>query len=449
MHGLVPLDRTGAVVRPAIIWCDQRSTEEVAEIYRVIGREEVGRITLNPVFTGFMIASLLWMKRHEPESYQRIATVMLPKDYLRYRLTGTVGTDVTDASSTLAFDTTRRQWADGLLEALGVPISIFPSCALPTEQVGVVSAAAAGDTGLAEGTPVMSGGSDQPMQAIGSGLTEPGVLSITTGTGGQLFSLCERPLLNPLLNTHTFCHVIPGCWYVMAATLSAGMSLSWFARAVAREEDLAALTAEAAAVPPGSEGAIFLPYLAGERTPHLDPEASGLFYGLTLKHTRAHMTRAILEGVAYSYRDCLETLLSFGVPVHRIVGAGGGARNPLWLQIQADVLGRPIAATTAPEQASLGAAITAGIGAGMYADYRQACAALIRQENRVVEPDPSHAEVYQARYGRYRELYARIRGPDRAHGQGESIPAGAVSHRIPGKVIGADAAPGNAGRSKR
>ncbi len=271
------------------------------------------------------------------------------------------------------------------------------------------------------------------MQAIGSGLTAPGALSITTGTGGQLFTLCERPLLNPLLNTHTFCHVIPGSWYVLAATLSAGMSLSWFARAVAREEDLAALTAEAAAVPPGSEGAIFLPYLAGERTPHLDPEASGLFYGLTLKHTRAHMTRAVLEGVAYSYRECLETLLSFGVPVDRIVGAGGGARSPLWLQIQADVLGRPIAATTAPEQASLGAAITAGIGVGLYADYSQACKALIRGDSRLVEPDPSLAEVYQARYETYRGLYARLRGADRARRPGS--PPGATPGHIeyPGK----------------
>ena len=406
MHGMVPLDERGHVIRPAIIWPDQRSAQDVQEIYRVVGREEVGRLTLNPVFTGFLLTSMVWMKRVEPELFGRISTVLLPKDYLRFQLTGTLGTEITDASSSGAFDITRRAWADGLLGSLGIPRRLFPSCAAPTDTVGTVTAAAASDTGLAAGTAVIAGGSDQPMQAVGSGLTDAGTLSITTGTGGQLLALTETPLWNPRMNTHTYCHVIPGAWYAMAATLSAGLSLSWFARGVARVDDLPSLTAEAAHVPAGCEGLTFLPYLAGERTPHLNPDARGMFHGLTLRHERAHLTRSIMEGVAYSFRDCLETLVSFGVPIRRIVAAGGGARNPLWLQIQADILGRPIETTTSPEEASLGAAIAAAVGMGVYADFRSACRAIATGTRRTVTPEPAHAQVYRAGYERFRALYA-------------------------------------------
>jgi len=416
MHGLVPLDEHSEVIRPAIIWADQRSAQDVEEIYRRAGREEVGRLTLNPVFTGFLLTSLVWMKRVEPENFRRISTVLLPKDYLRFRLTGTLGTETCDASSSGAFDTTRRTWADGLLSTLGISRQVFPVCAAPTDIVGTVTGVAASETGLRPATVVIAGGSDQPMQAIGSGITEEGTLSVTTGTGGQLFTLTEKPLWNPRMNTHTYCHVIPGAWYAMAATLSAGLSLSWFAQSVAREEDLTALTAEAEEAPAGCEGLTFLPYLAGERTPHLNPDARGVFHGLTLRHDRKHLTRSVMEGVAYSFRDCLETLESFGVPVRRIVAAGGGARNPLWLQIQADVLDRPIEATSSPEEASLGAAIAAGVSIGAYADFRGACAALLTGARRTVTPRPDSAAVYRAGYDRFRALYGAFDAPRAARG---------------------------------
>jgi xylulokinase len=409
MHGMVPLDESREVVRPAIIWCDQRAREYVDLVYRTMGKEAFSRITLNPLSPGFQLATLLWMRDHEPENYRKIDTVILPKDYVRYRLTGSLGSEITDASSTLVFDTSARQWSQEIIEALDLDKSHFPICSQPLDIVGGVTAAAAAETGLAVGTPVIAGGSDQTMQAIGNGLTAPGTLSLTTGTGGQLFSVVERPVFNPALNTHTFCNVLPGTWYVMAATLSAGLSLSWFMDAIAFEQGIEKLAAESAAVPPGSEGAFFLPYLAGERTPHLDPEARALFYGLTLRHTRAHMTRAIMEGVAYSYRDCLTVLENLGIRAQRIIGSGGGARSPLWLQIQSDVLGREISITGITEQASFGAALAAGAGVGMFADIPDACARMLPSEGRVTRPDPARSRVYDKCYPIYRDLYQSVR----------------------------------------
>jgi xylulokinase len=409
MHGMVPLDEAGEVVRPAIIWCDHRASEYVDFVYRVMGKEKFSRITLNPLSPGFQLATLLWMRDREPENYQRLATVILPKDYIRYRLTGSLGSEITDASSTLVFDPSERCWSKKIIETFGLELSHFPELSDPLNVVGGVTAKAAMETGLVSGTPVIAGGSDQPMQAIGNGVITPGIVSITTGTGGQLFSIVDRPVYNPALNTHTFCNVLPGTWYVMAATLSAGLSLSWYAASIAHVQDFALLNSEAAEVPPGSEGLFFLPYLTGERTPHFDPEARALFYGLTLRHTRAHMTRAIMEGVAYSYRDCLSLLENLGIQADRIVGSGGGARSPLWLQIQSDVLGREIRTTGVSEQASFGAALSAGVGIGMFSDISAACARLVHGEEQVVHPGPDRSKVYDRCYPIYRDLYQSIR----------------------------------------
>ena len=409
MHGMVPLDEAREVVRPAIIWADQRAHEYVDYVYGVIGKEAFGRITLNPLSPGFQLATILWMRDHEPTNYRRLAKVILPKDFIRYRLTGTLGTEITDASSTLLFDTTARRWSTKIIEALSLDESHFPALSLPLDVVGGVTSAAAEETGLAAGTPVIAGGSDQPMQAIGNGLTAPGSLSLTTGTGGQLFSVVERPVFNPDLNTHTFCNVLPGTWYLMAATLSAGLSLSWFSENVALGESFDTLSAEAAEIPPGSEGAFFLPYLAGERTPHLDPDARAMFFGLTLKHTRGHMTRAIMEGVSYSYRDCLDVLENLGIRSQKIIASGGGARSPLWLQIQADVLAREIHATGVTEQASLGAALAAGVGVGVFKDIPTACAEVLPREERVIHPDPARSRFYEKCYPIYRDLYQSVR----------------------------------------
>lgn len=408
MHGMVPLDESREVVRPAIIWCDQRAREYVDSVYQKMGKDVFSRITLNPLSPGFQLATLLWMRDNEPEHYQQLVSVVLPKDYIRLRLTGSLGSDITDASSTLVFDTSARRWSKRIIESLGLDESHFPGLSEPLSVVGGVTAEAATETGLASGTPVIAGGSDQPMQAIGNGVIAPGTISVTTGTGGQLFTVVERPVFNPALNTHTFCNVLPGTWYVMAATLSAGLSLSWFAASIAHMQGFETLTAEAAAVSPGSEGLFFLPYLAGERAPHFDPEARALFYGLTLRHGRAHMTRAIMEGVAYSYRDCLSILENLGIRTHRIIASGGGARSPLWLQIQSDILRREIHTTGAAEQASFGAAVAAGVGVGMFADISGACALLLRGEEQVTYPDPERSKVYEKCYPIYRDLYRSV-----------------------------------------
>jgi xylulokinase len=410
MHGLVPLDDRGSIVRPAIIWCDQRSADQVDAAYRVLDRQAMGRVTLNALHPGFLLASLLWMKQCEAGNFERIAKVLLPKDYLRFRMSGSIGTDVTDASSTLAFDTPERRWSPWIIDGLGLPMSLFPECSAPSDVVGGLTASAAAELGLREGIPIVAGGSDQPMQAVGNGVTTPGILSLTTGSGGQLFSVTDNPLFNPALNTHTFCNVVPGTWYVMAATLSAGLSLSWFQDKIAKERDIDLMAADANAVPPGSDGAFFLPYLAGERTPHSDPAARAMFYGLTLKHTRAHMTRAIMEGVAYSYRDCLDVLGGLGIRTDRILASGGGARNRQWLQIQSDVLGREIRMTNATEQAATGAALVAGVGIGAFADIPSTCERMIRVEGSVVRPDPSRMRLYDKGYRIFRDLFACSRG---------------------------------------
>lgn len=408
MHGMVPLDEQGEVVRPAIIWCDQRANTYVDSIYQKMGKEEFSRITLNPLSPGFQLATLLWMHDRETENYKRVAKVILPKDYIRYRLTGSLGSEITDASSTLVFDTTARCWSKKIIENLGLDESYFPELSDSLFVVGGVTADAAMETGLVSGTPVIAGGSDQPMQALGNGVISPGTVSVTTGTGGQLFSVVEQPVFNPAMNTHTFCNVLPGTWYVEAATLSAGLSLSWFETSIAHVQGFEALNTEAAAVSPGSEGLFFLPYLAGERTPHFDPEARALFYGLTLRHNRAHMARAIMEGVAFSYRDCLSIMENLGIRANRIIASGGGARSPLWLQIQSDILGREIRTTGVTEQASFGAALAAGVGVGMFADISEACVRLLHGEGQIVHPDPGRSKVYDKCYPIYRDLYQSV-----------------------------------------
>ena len=409
MHGMVPLDESGEVIRPAIIWCDQRSNKYVDFAYEKIGKDKLGRITLNPLSAGFQLASLLWMRDNEPEKYQRISNVILPKDYIRYRLTGSIGSEFTDASSTLLLDTSERQWSDDIIETLGLTRSHFPELTSPLKVVGNVTPLAAAETGLVAGTPVIAGGSDQPMQALGDGITEPGTILITTGTGGQLFTIVNQPIYNPKLNTHTFCNVIPETWYVLAATLSAGLSLSWFTSSIAHVQDYDLLNAEAANVPVGSEGLFFLPYLIGERAPHFDSEARAQFYGLTLKHNRAHMIRAIMEGVAYSYRDCLAIMKDLGIRIEKIVASGGGTRSPLWMQIQSDVLGREIHVSERIDQACYGAAISAGIGVGVFPDIPTACKRLLHGKDNVIIPDLEHHRIYDKGYMIYRDLYEHTR----------------------------------------
>lgn len=409
MHGLVPLDRSGAPARKAIIWCDGRSVQEVEDIRNTIGPEKLGEITCNPIAPGFQTASLLWMKRHEPEQYARTETVLLPKDYLRYRLTGVLSTDVTDAASTLALNVREGRWSDTLIQQLGLRRSLYPEIHLPEDFAGEVTAEAAAQTGLAEGTRVFHGGADQVMQAIGNGIIAPGQVSVTIGTGAQVFAPISRPDYDPQMRTHTFNHFCANGWYFMGATLSGGLSLRWLRDTVLDGMPYREMDSLVEKIPRGSEGLVFLPYLSGERTPHMDPLARGMFFGLTLNHSRAHLMRAVMEGVVFSLRDCLEIYAQLGQSSQRIIASGGGARSAPWLQMQADIFDREVYTSKMLEQAGVGAAICAGVGAGVYESYGQACDTVIRWNDVPAVPDPEGAARYRDYYALYRDLYAANR----------------------------------------
>ena len=407
MHGMVLIDKNLKVIRPAIIWCDQRSKSEVDAIYKKIGRDKLGRLTLNPVATGFQISSLLWVKYNEYQNYNNTYKVLLPKDYIRLRLTNEIGTDITDASSTLAFDTSNRKWSEYIIKALELDIDKYPGCYNPFDLAGVVTREASQETGLACGTPVVFGGGDQPMQAVGNGVIYPGIVSSTIGTGGQVFTVIDKPLYDDELRTHTFCNAIPGTWNIMGASLCSGLSLRWLRDNILNGLDYHIIDEMASNILPGSEGLIFLPYLTGERTPHMDPYAKGIFFGLSLKHTNAHMIRAVLEGVTFSLRDSLEIFKQMGIKMDRLVASGGGARSSLWLQIQADVFGVEVYRSKATEHACMGAAIMAGVGTGVYASVQEACEHIVKYHQEPVLPNSKNMEIYNYYYGIYKEIYPR------------------------------------------
>ncbi len=408
MHSTVLLDANARVLRPAILWCDQRATGEARRIRESVGAERLGRWVQNTVHTGFQASTLCWVRKWEPALFKQARHALLPKDYLRLRMTGEIGTDATDAASTLLFDCAHFCWSAPLLDALDIAPSILPArVGMPSDVAGFLTAEAAAETGLCAGTPVVFGGGDQPMQAVGNGIFHPGTASLTLGTGGQILLPMESARYDPLLRTHTFCHALPGRWYAMGATLSACLSLNWFLDRVLSGPDLALANEEAARVAPGSDGLVFLPYLTGERTPHMDPLARGAFFGLQLSHSRATMIRAVLEGVAYSLRDALDVLTQLNLGVERIVLAGGGVKSALWVQILADVLERPLYATRMREEASVGAAICAMVGTGAYPTLAQACSRIVRLEERPVLPCDANLCVYRDRLHTFRTLYTR------------------------------------------
>ncbi|MFB0546619.1 MAG: xylulokinase, partial [Anaerolineae bacterium] len=382
MHGTVLLDDQYQPLCPAIIWADGRSASQAEEITRRIGPQRLARIAGSPVAAGFMAATLLWLRERQPELLDRARAILLPKDYVRLRLTGELAGDVSDASATLLFDVSSRDWSEELLKAAGdIPRQLLPSVQESQTVVGQVTRAAAEETGLAPGTPVVAGGSDQAIGAIGSGVITPGLVSVTIGTGGQLFTPLAEARADPGLRIHTFCHALPGTWHLLGAILSAGLSLRWLRDNIFREmasDAYASMVAEAEAVPPGSEGLLFLPYLLGERTPHMDPLARGLFLGLALHHGRGHLVRAVLEGVTFALRDCLEIFHELGVVPGRVLACGGGARSPLWRRLMANVFQVEVIRVENEEQAALGAALLAGIGVGLYAGAEEACARAVR-----------------------------------------------------------------------
>src|SRR5690242_20401841 len=340
MHGLVILDDADQVIRPALIWCDQRSQAQVDAINQLVGKETVLASTANPVLTGFTLPKLLWVRDHEAALFARVRKVLLPKDYVRFRLTGEYGSDVSDASGTALFDVVRRRWSYELASRLGLDHSILPAVQESDAVSGKISVAAAAATGLAAGTPVVAGAGDQAASAMGNGIVEPGLVSCTVGTSGVVFAHIALPAYDPPGRVHTFCHAVPGAWHVMGVTQGAGLSLQWFRNQLARGMEYDALTAEASQASAGSHGLYWLPYLMGERTPHLDAAARGGWIGLTASHTRADLIRSLLEGVCYSQKDCLDIIAQMGASVTAVRVSGGGARSAFWRQMLADVFGK-------------------------------------------------------------------------------------------------------------
>ena len=398
MHGLVCLDSSDTVLRPAMLWNDQRTDAECAEIEARIGLERLIQLTGNRALTGFTAPKLLWLQRHEPDVYSRIAHILLPKDYVRLRLTGEHVIDVSDASGTLLFDVGHRRWSEEVTGALEVPASWLPR-ALESPEVS-------GKT--AEGLPVAAGAGDQAAGALGVGVDRPGPLSVVLGTSGVVFAALPGFAAEPQARVHVFCHAVPGAWHAMGVMLSAAGSLQWFRDTAAAGVPFTELDGQAATWAPGSEGLVFLPYLAGERTPHADPDARAAFVGLSLRHDRGAMVRAVMEGVAYALRDSLSLLTDLGVQAERGRASGGGARSRLWLRIVASTLGLPLELTAVEEGSAYGAALLGGVAGGVFADVHQAVEACVRVRE-VIEPDPAWQTVYAGGYPRFRELYPALK----------------------------------------
>lgn len=409
MHGLVLLDAAGEVIRPAILWNDQRSSEQCDWIRDRLGLDELVRITGNDAFPGFTAPKLLWVRDHEPEAYARIAQVLLPKDYIRYRLTGTYATDRAGAGGTLLLDLTSRTWSTPVLEALDIPADWLPPTFEGTHETGRIASQAAGKTGLKEGTTVVAGGGDQAAQAVGVGAVTPSTHALTIGTSGVVFAPSDQPVTDPKGSMHAFPHAIPGLWHVMGVMLSAAGSLQWYRDTMAPEIPFSDLVAEAADVAPGCDGLTFLPYLTGERTPHADPEARGAFIGLTRAHNRGHMTRSVLEGVGFGLLDNQRLLAQCGVQIANSLRASGGAmQSPLWRQMLADILSTPLEPVETTEGGALGAAMLAGAGAGVWSSIHEAVAQIVKTGDPVL-PGPDHAAAYEEAYERFKALYPALR----------------------------------------
>lgn len=412
MHGAVMLDNQDEVVRPALIWCDQRTEAQVQELASLFGVDRLIQLTCNPPLTNFTLTKFLWVRKHEPENWARVAHVMLPKDYVRFRLTGERAIDMADASGTLMLDVARRTWSSEVVGKTGIDAKFLPSLCESPHVCGRLSESGAKATGLKTGTPVVAGAGDQAAGAVGMGIVRPGAVSATIGTSGVVFAATDVPALDPKGRLHTFCHAIPGRWHVMGVTQAAGLSLRWFRdRFGAGRDDgrdpYERLADEAAATPAGADGVVWAPYLMGERTPHLDPNARGALVGLSASHTRGHIIRAIMEGVAFSLKDTFTIFRDLKVPVERIRLGGGGARSTLWRQIQADVYGHSVEIVEAEEGAAYGAAILAGVGAGHWKSVDEACDAVVRTAQQI-RPKPEDVTTLSRSYETFRRVYPAL-----------------------------------------
>ena len=418
MHGLVLLDKSGSVLRPCIMWNDQRTGPQCSAITEKLGFDRLIEWTANPVLPGFTAPKIVWVRENEPQVYARAARVLLPKDFIRYRLTGEFATDKAGASGTSLFNVVKRTWSHQMVEALDIPVEWLSSPYEGPEVTGAVTSQVAELTGLPEGLPVIAGGGDQAAQAVGTGIVRQGLVSATLGTSGVVFAHTDEAQVDPRGRLHSFCHAVPGKWHVMGVMLSAGGSFRWFRDTLGRLEKAAAgltgrdpyeyLTAEAARAPVGSEGLIFLPYLTGERTPYPDPNARGAFSGLTVRHDKPHLVRAVLEGVAYGLRDSLELVRDFGLEIEQVRASGGGARSKVWRQILANVFATELVTINVTEGAAYGAALLAGVGVGVYSTVEEACEATIRVVTST-EPKSEDVDLYDAYYPVYRSLYGALK----------------------------------------
>lgn len=409
MHSSVFLDADGEVIRPSILWNDARTTAQCQEILDSVGMEGLRSTVGNVPLEGFTAPKLLWLRANEPDNYARLKTLLLPKDYVRYRMSGELATEPSDASGTLLFDVRRRTWSEPVLESLEVDSRILPAVVESAEISGRLSAGAAAELGITEGTPVIGGGADNPAGAIGSGTIDPSIMQVSIGTSGAIVLPAREVRIPDEMNLHAFCHCAPNLWYLMGVVLSAGSSLRWLRDTVAAGQSYDSLTAEAQQAPLGSEGLLFLPYLTGERTPHSDSNARGVFFGLSFAHNRAHLIRAVIEGVSFALRDSLELMREQGASPHEVRAIGGGARSRMWLQTLADAFGLPISTVRPAGGAAYGAALLAAVGCGMFAGISEAVHAHISTEI-AAEPNADRSEAYDELYEAYRRLYPALKG---------------------------------------
>lgn len=408
MHGLILTGEDGEPLRPAIIWLDQRAEKQLEEINRMYTEEEIGCLLCNRVSSGFAFPSLLWVKENEPEIFLKVRNILSPKDYLRFKMTGNIGTEVTDASATGMFSIAARDWAWELLKRFGLPEEIFPSAAESSRIVGRISSQCAQKTKLPEGIPVIYGAGDQQAQSIGNGVIRPGKMISNIGTGGQISAFLSKPVYDRKLRTNTFCHAIEGAYTIYGATLCSGMSMNWIKNKILGIEDYRTVNELAASSRPGSGGLLYLPYLSGERTPYMNPEAKGVFFGMTLAHGPGDFLRSVMEGVTYSLKDCMEILEELGTEASGVIASGGGASSLQWLQIQADIFEKPVYVSKVKEQACLGACILAAAGTSLISSVEEGCERFALLEDRVFFPQAENSKVYRRGFEKYRELYKRL-----------------------------------------
>ena len=405
MHSMVMLDEKCEIIRPSIIWCDQRMEGRIGQINDVLSKDDFSDILLNPIASGFQIASLLWVIENEYDNYKKTRHIISPKDFIRYKLTGQIGSEPSDAASTLLFDIKQCKWANSIMKKFKIDIDLFPKIGNSFSIAGYTSDVAKKDCNLPYGIPVVYGGGDQPVQAIGNGIISEGLMSSTVGTGGQLFSVVDTPKYDLLYRTHTFNHVIENKWYIMGASLASGLSIRWLRDNILGRVNYDEMNKVAAKHIPGSGGLLFLPYLIGERTPHMDPGARGMFCGLTVDHDWSNMVAAVFEGIVFALRGSFDIIKELGVNTKKVIASGGGAKSALILQIQANVFKTEIYKSNIEEQAAFGAAILGGVGAGSYSSIEQACMQLVRYSKTVVEPQKEAMKYYDDLYEIYKSLY--------------------------------------------